>query len=160
MKIAPECAACIQLQLMRTLEHRGEADYRAVQQLVMAELGKKWTEYDNPAAAIDQMYQIVNEHNGMADAYAQQKIRANELGEEFWQTHALPLPDLAGRVAYAAAANLIDAGLDGSPERLFSQLDAAMQEGLGQDGSAEFFCTSTPPGSFAIFDGQRWRSRV
>ncbi len=144
MKIAPECAACIQLQLMRTLEHRKESDYQSVQQLVMAELGRKWATYDNPAIAIDGMYKIANKQTGMIDAYAQEKIRANTLGQQFWQSHALPVDDLAGRVAYAAAANLIDAGLDGNPENLFLQLNDAIQDGLGHDDSPQFFGTLPP----------------
>lgn len=150
MKIAPECAACLYLQLMKTLDHRGVTDQTPVQRAVMLSLADQWSDYDSPAQAIDQMYQVANHATNQADAYTDEKVRANALAEIFWRQHPLPLEDLAGRMAYAASANIIDAGLDANPEHLFSQLHEAMDEGLGINTSSQFFA-DVPEGSRLLY---------
>ncbi|PSR38051.1 MAG: hypothetical protein C7B44_00550 [Sulfobacillus thermosulfidooxidans] len=139
MQIAPECAPCVYLQLTRTLEHRGVTDYLPIQRDVMLALGTNWDRYETPAIAIDEMYRVANRATHQTDAYTAEKTRANELAEHFWADHAVPVENLSQRLVYACAANIIDAGLDANPEYLFTQLEGAIEQGLGVDHSPIFW---------------------
>ncbi len=138
MKISSECAPCVYLQLMRTLHHQNIADQRAIAAEVMTVLSNEWQYLGNPGLALNMMYKIANENTGANNAYAEDKRRANRLGEHYWQEHPLELGDIPNRILYAAAGNVIDAGLATPTDQILQQLHDAITEGMARDDSERF----------------------
>ncbi len=138
MKISSECAPCVYLQLMRTLDHQKIPDQRAIQAEIMTVLGAQWETLDNPGIALNMMYKIANENTGADDAYAEDKRRVNRLADRYWNEHPIALSDIPARVLYAAAGNIIDAGLGMPPDEISQQVAQAIAEGMARDDSAQF----------------------
>ncbi len=150
MKISSECAPCVQLQLMRTLDHQKIADQRAIQGEVMSVLGAQWPTLDNPGIALNMMYKLANESIGVYDAYAEDKRLFNQLAESYWHEHPVSLENIPARILYAAAGNVIDAGLATPTDHIARQLDDAIAEGMARDDSARFL-EQVPEGNTILY---------
>ncbi|PSR29458.1 MAG: hypothetical protein C7B47_01715 [Sulfobacillus thermosulfidooxidans] len=138
MKISSECAACVYLQLMRTLDHQKVNNPVPIQAQVMGHLASRWETLDNPGIAVYLMYEIAQKNTHETDPYREDKRTANTMAEAYWQQHPLLIDDLENRFLYAAAANIIDAGLGENTQRLFLQLDQAIQQGLARNDIQNF----------------------
>ncbi|WP_053958919.1 damage-control phosphatase ARMT1 family protein [Sulfobacillus thermosulfidooxidans] len=138
MKISSECAACVYLQLMRTLDHQKVNNHVAIQAQVMSRLASQWETLDNPGIAVYLMYEIAQKNNKVKDPYREDKRLANSMAETYWQQRPIPIDDLERRFLYAAAANIIDAGLGDNTQRLFLQLDRAIQQGFARNDIQKF----------------------
>lgn len=127
------------MQLMRTLEHRRHPDWRRITALAARDVADLWESAEHPGVVLTAVYRRVNRETETVDAYRREKEAANALAEDYWQRHQVPLEDLFSRLVYAVAGNLLDAGLDADPARLFSDFQAAVDAGFGRDDRAQFF---------------------
>ncbi|MCL8208416.1 MAG: ARMT1-like domain-containing protein [Actinomycetia bacterium] len=132
MEVAIECGACAAIQLVRTLSVR-DPDWRRHVGPLLAVAGEALARADNPGAMLTAMYDAVKAAVGDEDPYRAAKDAADARAEAWWAAHSLPLADLAGRLALAAAANAIDAGLDPSLDPLWASFEAAATEPPAHD---------------------------
>jgi uncharacterized protein with ATP-grasp and redox domains len=132
VEVAIECGACAAIQLVRTLSLR-DPDWRRHVGPLLGVTGQALARADNPGAMLTAMYDAVKAAVGDDDPYRAAKEAANARAEAWWAAHPLPLEDLAGRLALAAAANAIDAGLDTDLEALWAAFARASSEPPAHD---------------------------
>lgn len=124
---------------MRVLEYQNAPNWRAITARVARSVAKPFEDAEHPGIPLSVMYRAVKEITGNADLYHDEKRLANWLAETYWAEHPLSLDDLDGRMRYAAAGNLIDAGLEAHAEKIFQDFEKSVRQGLARDDRAKFF---------------------
>lgn len=133
MQIAPECPACLGIQLFQALSHRNFSDWSKLSRVVFERSAPVWENGEHPGEALAELYRTLAERDGGADPYREAKDRANRMAEAFWAAHPLELDDCSGRALWAAAGNQIDAVLASDAKRLMNDFVHAESEGWGRN---------------------------
>lgn len=150
VQIQPECPSCVALQLMRTVQRRKIDNWRSVMADTLASIAGLWGDADNPGHIIGTMYTKVNLLTDTHDAYRAERSLANQLAQTYWNGQPLAIDNIEGRMLYATAGNIIDAGLNADPTHSFTQLDQAIGQGFGRNDIAGFF-DQVPKGGTILY---------
>jgi uncharacterized protein with ATP-grasp and redox domains len=122
--------------MTRTLTLR-TADWRSGMPAGLAAMARELPVADNPGDVLTAMYDAVRAVTGDGDPYQLGKDLANEWVDAWWETHRLPLHDVAGRLALAVAGNAIDAGVDADSSVLLTHFERAQATPLARDDRSQ-----------------------